>query len=237
MPTLLLTRPEPAAQRFAALLRDRLGDVPTVIAPLIGIEIAADPPGVAADETYVLTSEHGVEAILRHDLPRRSAWAVGEATARAARAAGLSVRAAGGDADRLVDLILQAGAPGPLLHLRGEHARGDVVARLVAAGVPARDVVVYRQPEIALPQAALALTGPVVAPVFSPRTAQLLARSWTGNAPLFLVAMSAAVADELAGLGERSVIVAARPDARAMADAVVMLWQKAQSLEARAGGA
>lgn len=233
MPTLLLTRPMDASQRFAARMRDLLGDVPVIIAPLIGIEIAARP--VLAEGDYILTSAHAVAAVLHHDLPRRRAWAVGDQTAAAARAAGLIVQSAAGDAAALIDLILAQKAPGPLLHLHGEHTRGDVAARLTAAGVPTTGVVVYRQPAACLPD--LRVGGAVVAPVFSPRTAALLAQQWTAPAPLFIVAMSGAVAEALGDLSLAALIVADAPDARAMADATAMLWQKAQVLEAGAGGA
>ena len=237
MPTLLLTRPRDASLRFAALVRDRLGDIDTRIAPLIGIEICATPPIVAADESYVLTSEHAVAALVRHGLPLRRAWAVGDRTAAAAAAAGLPVRSAAGDAAALVAAITAARDPGPLLHLHGEHTRGDVAARLCAAGVPTRAAVVYRQPAGRLPDGLGHAGRAVVAPVFSPRTGDILSRQWAGPAPLLVAAMSPAVAAALAGLRPAALTVAAAPDARAMADTVVLLWQQAQKLEARAGGA
>ena len=235
MPTLLLTRPVDASKRFAAMLRDRLGPVPVIMAPLIGIEIA-DRPVLPPDADYILTSAHAVAAILHHDLPRRLSWAGGDQTAAAARAAGLKVRAAAGDAAALIDLILAENTPGPLVHLHGEHMRGAVAARLTAAGVPTQGIVVYRQPAAILPDLR-DLTGAVVAPVFSPRTAVLLAQQWAAPAPLLLAAMSQAVADALRDLPHAALVVADAPDARAMADATSILWQKAQVLEAGAGGA
>jgi uroporphyrinogen-III synthase len=236
MPTLLLTRPVDASERFAAMLRDRLGPVPVIMAPLIGIAIGPRPvlpPG--AD--YILTSAHAVAAILHHDLPRRRAWAVGDQTAAAARAAGLDVQSAAGDATALIDLILAQNTLGPLVHLHGEHTRGDVAGRLTAAGIPTQGVVAYRQPETGLPDALRDLTGAIVAPVFSPRTATLLARQWSAPGPLLLAAMSQAVAAPLRELPHAALVVATAPDARAMADVVAELWQKAQVLEAGAGGA
>ncbi len=237
MPTLLLTRPEDAATRFAAMMRARLGEINVITAPLFGIEIVAAPPVVLPDEGYVLTSENAVAAIVRHGLPLRRAYAVGDRTAAAARAAGLTVVSAQGDATALIDTVLAQSEVGPLLHLHGEHTRGDVAARLTAAGVPTRDGIAYLQPALTLPDAVHQIAQPVVAPVFSPRTGAILAQQWQGRAPLFLVAMSPAVAASLASLPHVSMMIADHPDARAMADAVQVLWQSAQMLEAQAGGA
>lgn len=237
MPTLLLTRPIDASRRFAAMMGDRLGEIAVVTAPLIGIRMVADAPEIAPDEGYILTSENAVAAIVQHGLPRRRAWAVGDRTAAAAAAAGVPVRSAAGDAASLIDLILAENEHGPLVHLRGAHARGDIATRLTAAGVPTRATIVYEQPANGLPDAVQHLTGPIVAPVFSPRTAALLTANWRGHAPMFLVAMSDAVATELAGLQRVALQIARAPDARSMADAVADQWQKAHKLEAGPGGA
>ena len=234
MPTLLLTRPEDGSRRFARAMRDRLGHLPTVIAPLIGIELLP-PPDVAQDDSYVLTSAQAVAAILAHDLPRRPAWAVGQATADAARKAALPVTVAGGDADALVADMVAAGAKGPFLHLHGLHTRGDVAARLTAAGIPARGAPVYDQPALPLPRDLADLSGGVVVPLCSPRTARIFAQEWLGSAPLFVAAMSDAVAAALGDVRCLACVIAERPDAEAMAATTESLWRMAMRLEAGTG--
>ena len=233
MPTLLMTRPEESAARFAA----QLGSVPIVISPLIGISFVEDAPEVRDGEHYVLTSAHAVEAIQALGLPKRPAWCVGAATARAAEAAGLSTRSADGDADALVAAILEAGEAAPLLHLHGAHTRGDVATRLSAAGVTTRGAVAYLQPEQAFSDAAQALTGCVVAPVFSPRTARIFSENWRGKARLYLVALSEAVAEPLLQMVAEEICVSARPDAEAMLEATEAAWVRASRLEAGQGAA
>ena len=124
MPVILLTRPAPAAARFAERLRRRLGEVEIVIAPLLEMEWLGALPEERA--TPIFTSQNGVEAYLRAGGRAEGAcWCVGEATARAARAAGFEPRTGGGDAQALAAGILASGARGPFLHVRGRHARGD----------------------------------------------------------------------------------------------------------------
>jgi uroporphyrinogen-III synthase len=233
MPTLLMTRPEESSQRFAA----RMGAVPVVISPLIGISFVEKAPEVRDGEHYVLTSAHAVAAISALGLPKRPAWCVGAATARAAEAAGLPARSADGDADALVAAIVHSEETAPLLHLHGAYTRGDVAGRLSAAGLTTRGAVAYLQPEQALSDVAQALTGCAVVPVFSPRTARIFAENWHGRARLYLVALSEAVAEPLRQIVAEEICVTARPDAEAMLEATEAAWARASRLEAGQGAA
>ena len=219
-PVLLLTRPEAEARRFAALVAARAGPVRPVIAPLM--EIVALGPPAPPEGVPVFTSAAAVP--FAGPGGGAPAWCVGPRTADAARAAGWAPRTGGGDADALVAAILASGDPGPFVHLRGAHARGEVAARLRAAARGAAERVVYDQRALPLgaeAMAALAGTAPVVAPLFSPRSAALLvAAAGNRGRPPRVVAMSAAVA-EVARAAGWPARVAARPDAEAMAAAVV----------------
>ncbi|WP_137700912.1 uroporphyrinogen-III synthase [Marimonas lutisalis] len=236
MPLILLTRPEEPARQFAEALRARLGDVEVVISPLLRIEwVKADlPAGVP-----VFTSANGVEGFLRSGgVAVGACWCVGDVTARVADRAGFDARSAGGDADALVAAILTSGEAGPFVHLRGEHARGDVANRLRAAGRAAQDVVVYAQTAQGLSDAARTMLQgekPVIVPLFSPRTAQQFAQE-TAHAPLFVAVMSTAVREALGDCAVRALREAARPDAEAMAEAVEGLFDAALRLEGAGGG-
>jgi len=146
----------------------------------------------------VLTSENGAEVAARLGLPGEvRAWCVGARTAEVARTAGFDAVSAEGDAEALLRLILSAPDEGALLHLRGEHARGDIAPRLRAAGRIAADAVVYRQEARALTAEALAALGgdiPVVLPLYSPRSAALIAAQGPFAAPLRVIAISPAAA-------------------------------------------
>ena len=72
MPVILITRPAQAAAGFARRIGQALGDVPTVISPLTGIEFADAPPDMGGSAGVILTSRNGVEAARRLGLHRRT---------------------------------------------------------------------------------------------------------------------------------------------------------------------
>lgn len=225
-PHLLLTRPRPQSERFAESLRAALRGLRVTIAPLMRIEL--HPPGVGAADGVaglIFTSENGVAGFVagcaRRDLP---VWCVGPRTAQAAREAGFAqVLEGGGDARALIATLLDRRPQGPLLHARGRHAAADIAGALREAGIGARDLVVYDQQAQPLPPAGAALLasrGDVVVPVFSPRSARLLAAHLPQGgtrARLHLVAISAAAAQPLAGHGAiHAQHIVSAPDAAAM---------------------
>lgn len=219
-PILLLTRPEAAAQRFLTQLGIQ---VQTLIAPLMQIELLDVAPVRADLRAIILTSENGAMAAGRIDgLPRR-AYCVGDRTAEAARALGFAPISANGDARALIALILSHRETGPLLYLRGEHISGDVARWLNTAGVVTGQAVAYRQTSLPLAKAALtALNGlaPVVLPLFSPRTVTILIAQGPFTAPLYVVPISATVAQMALALHPKVVEQADSPDALAMVRAV-----------------
>lgn len=242
-PTVLLTRSRFQSRRFADLMRDRLGaDLPVLIAPVL--DIVADPRAAAAALQgaggVIFTSENGVAACAGADVPPGlPAYCVGARTADAARAAGFVPRPdPPGDLDRLIARITAETWPrdrGPLVHLHGAHVTGDAAAALAAQGIAARAAVVYDQRALPLSDAALRLLAgraPVVVPVFSPRSARLLAPALAAaTAPLRIAAISPRAAAALGVQGARCVQVADSPDAAAMVDTVAALHMTWERLE------
>jgi uroporphyrinogen-III synthase len=216
-PAVLIPRPEPQAQRLAAELRAE-GWAP-LIWPLLRIE-----PLARADLTdaraVLFTSANAVAQAAQAPIP---ALCVGEATARAARAAGFAdVRAAEGDAASLGRLVVASLDPagGPLAFVRGETVAADLAGALRAAGFDVREQVVYAaRPETTVPteiDAAMREGGLRAALFYSPRTAAAfaaLAAPWrAGLARAAAVAISPAAAAPLRALGFSRVIAAKRPD-------------------------
>jgi uroporphyrinogen-III synthase len=222
-PVILLTRPEPSSRRMAAILTARFGDrVDLCLSPLMNIVLDARLPDLDGIRTLIFTSANGVSAYLAAQGPKTlPCYTVGDATAHAAQEAGLRATSAGGDAEALIARIIADAAPGPMLHLRGVHARGDIAERLSALGCPVSQAVVYQQ--LAQPltdQAASVLQGdrPVILPLFSPRSATLLANA-TITAPVYVVAMSRNIADCVRFPVEHSVI-APHPDFENVTEAI-----------------
>ena len=181
-PLILLTRPRAQSERFAAALA---GLAEIRIIPLQAIVPTGDLPQLDGVNGLIFTSENGVRVFAeqsdRRDLP---AWCVGAQTARTAQAFGLSARTGGGSSEALIAEIAGEGTGGPLLHLHGEHVRGDIARRLTEHGVPTSSAAIYDQQAIPPeePIAALALNRMTYAPLFSPRSAELLAAE-IGDAP------------------------------------------------------
>lgn len=232
LPILLLTRPEAASARFAKQCGDFGLRFDTVISPLFRIEATGSLPDTSAAGGLIFTSANGVAVWLaqggRRDLP---VYTVGDTTARAAEAAGMRAHSAGGAADDLINWLIAHSPAVPLLHLHGRHTRGDVAARLTMAGLTCESGVIYDQPAQPLSaeaRAALMGPAPVIVPVFSPRTAELLAQE-RAQAPLLVAAMSEAVVNALGSLHKQDLKVAARPESVAMREVVLDLLKRAEA--------
>ena len=236
-PLLLLTRPQAASERFADELRARGIRFRPIISPARGIVTTGPLPEGPVDGV-IFTSAQAVRAWSAlggaRDVP---AYAVGGATAQAAREAGMMAQSAEGDADALVAMLAALHPDGRLVHLRGRHVRGDVAERLCAEGLHVDEAVIYDQPELyPSDEARAALMGnaPVVAPLFSPRSA-LIVGSWPIEAPLLVAAMSEAVAKAASTAHIKALTVAARPDAAAMTDSTAELLGIVAGMRAETG--
>ena len=178
----LITRPQPDADAFAALCRAQ--GIEPVIAPLMQTvmhERAIDLAGVGA---LAFTSANGVRAFADNSVVRDlPVFAVGEATAAAALAAGFGVvETADGDVAALAAMI---GAKwrddgGAVLHAAGSRRAGDLLSLLQRRDVAARREVLYEMREASsLPQAAVAVLDGAQeldwVALFSPRSAELFA--------------------------------------------------------------
>lgn len=221
----LITRPEPQASRFAADLALAEPRARPVIAPLMRTEFLAPdlPPGPFA--ALILTSEAGAEAAARlGGLSRgwpETAFCVGDRTARVAREAGFQALSAGGTASDLTELVRRQAGPGPLLWLRGREIARDIAQDLRQQGREVVSLVVYAQdaaPPTDEMSRLLLGPGPLVVPVFSPRSARLLAAALPGHvqAELCPVTISRAALAALPPVLQAGAIVADTPDGAGM---------------------
>lgn len=216
-PTLLLTRPRAAAERFAAGLEG--GEV--VIAPLMKIEGTGAVVNRDGIRALILTSENAVAFAPGGAMP---AYCVGVRTAQAAKASGFEAELPGADADSLVTALLDRQPDGPLLHIHGVHTRGDVAARLRAGGLDARGVAAYDQRAVPPgPEFFDALARPrLIVPLFSPRSASLFAEAARHHLrpDTQLLALSPAVAAALPERMHRQVGVISHPNGAEMGKAL-----------------
>lgn len=238
---LVLTRPRASAEQFAQAARAQGWTGEVVIAPVLDIVLGTVPQAaLATARTVIVTSRHAVAALAQGRAARDLAlWAVGPGTAQAARDAGFrNLSEAGGDARALMRDLQAAGAQGPFLHLRGSHVAVDIAGDLRALGHVAQSCEVYRQDRLPLSgqvRARLQSGGIFVLPVFSPRSAALLAADVAqldiSAAQLHLIAISAAAAAPFDPLPVASARIAARPDAREMLAALAATQAELEPLE------
>ncbi len=200
-----------------------------IISPVLRISPVTDAIDLSEFEGVILTSENGAVALSRVAcVGGVRAWCVGDRTAEVATDLGMRAFSAHGDANALVALLVGRASAGTLLHVHGTRTRGDVVARIRAAGVRAESRVVYEQVETPLTGTARACLndrGPVVLPLFSPRSAKLVGDvARTANAPLAIVALSRSVANAWTGPAPSLLAIAERPDSPNMLEGVATVW-------------
>lgn len=220
----LITRPREDAEPLAELLRRR--GLTVAFEPLLAIAPLPSPIDLDGVQALLLTSANGARA-LAAATPARTVpvFAVGDATARAARDLGFTtVASAAGDVDTLAALVKERLDPaaGALLHAAGSVTAGDMAGLLTAAGFAVRKVRLYEAvtaTALSGETAALLREGAIPFVLFySPRTAATFANlvRFAGLeyslAAVTAHCLSAAVRDRLGGLPWKAVRVAARPD-------------------------
>ncbi|RBO53299.1 uroporphyrinogen-III synthase [Rhodovulum sp. BSW8] len=223
-PLLLMTRPRAQSDRFADAFVQRFGTgIAIRTAPVLDIVPRTDPVLLDGFAGVLFTSENGVAALAAVNGDRSlPAYCVGERTADAARAAGFRATAAEGTAASMIAHFTARPPKGRLLHLRGEHARVELAEALSAIGIPTEERIVYAQEALPFPPGILAeieAAPLVLLPLFSPRSARLVAERLRGSGGrLALVSMSAAVTASWDGPDPVALIEADRPDGPAMMD-------------------
>jgi len=174
-----ITRAQPGADATADRVR-ALGHE-ALIAPLLAVhaveDVQVDLAGVAA---LAFTSANGVRAFADICAERAiRVFAVGAATAQAARAAGFRlVLSADGDVEALAEGIGQRRGElrGAVLHPGAAEPAGDLAGALERQGVAARSLILYETAPVKLAtEAATQLVQADAVLLHSPRAAQVLA--------------------------------------------------------------
>jgi uroporphyrinogen-III synthase len=235
---LLVTRPQPDAERTVAALASRGHQVEQVA--LLRVEIISDAElGSGPWSGVVVTSANALRAVAAH--PQRAAllrlplFAVGRRSADAARAEGfLTVTAGGGDVGELARCLREwtrdAAPRDPLLYLAGEDRSRDLGRDLAADGRIVHTAVVYRavQADKFPSSVAAALAAGQIDGVlhFSRRSAEAYldcARAAALLEQALVVphyCLSAQIAEPLAAAGAKAVHNAARPEEAALLELI-----------------
>ena len=217
MTRVAVLRPQPGAD--ATVAKARALGLDTVAIPLFEIEqVEWEAPEAAGFDGLLLTSANAVRfggdglAALRG----LKVYAVGEATADAARTAGFDVAATG---DSGVDRLLGSIEPDlRLLHLCGAERQDASDARQEITGV-----VVYRARPVVDPD--MSLVEGSIAIVHSPRAGRRFVELVGDRAAISIAAISSAVA-EAVGDGWKEVAVADQPSDDALLALAARLCEK-----------
>ena len=208
-----VTRAQPGAASTAGRLTERGLD--PVVLPLIEIRALAPAlPDLAAFDGLIFTSLNGVAAFTDLGPPAEAfalpVFAVGDATARSARAAGFAmVRSADGDVEALAEMIRQTAPGARLLHPAALQPAGDLSGAVEGVA----EIHVLPVYEAVATSAAPPADFDIVL-IHSPRAArELAARLPSGDASgRTAVAISAAAAQPLKVPGFAAIHVAETPD-------------------------
>jgi uroporphyrinogen-III synthase len=217
MRRVLVLRPEPGASATVTRARERGLDA--IASPLFELEpIAWRAPDASGFDGLLLTSasavRHGGAQLAKlRSLP---VYAVGEATAAAAREAGFTIAAAGdGGIDRLLGFIpLELG----LLHLCGEDRREPSDSRAKISAIAVYGARIAEHPNLELANGAVAL-------VHSPRAGRRLAELVTNRETITIAAISPEAA-KAAGTGWEAVEAADVPSDEALLALAARLCNK-----------
>jgi uroporphyrinogen-III synthase len=224
-PILLMTRPKESAQRFLDRFSSPLMTGARVIfSPLIEIVPLASDQSFLTDYVAIFTSENGVR--FGPAAEGRTAHCVGDVTAQAAAQAGWYVGEVKPTADDLVSRLVERQVTGLLIHFSGVHRRGDIAERLTHADIATSAVTVYDQRASDLTteaKDALAGSVPVIAPLFSPRTAEIFLTAHLPLTSCRIAALSPAVAQVFEADPPQKMLVAEAPTGSEMARCVEKL--------------
>lgn len=212
---LLVLRPEPGASETAA--RAREAGLDPVVAPLFAvIGVQARPIDARQHEAVLLTSANGAR-FAPPGLTALPCFAVGEASATAATAAGfVDIRTGPSDGQAALEMVARSGAR-RALHLCGLHHKA-----LSHPDVPVDRHIVYASVPLDPPR----LAGPVVALIHSPRAGARFAELAQDKGSILIAAISEAAA-RAAGEGWRLKAVAKEPRDAALLELAAKLCNTA----------
>lgn len=210
---MIMTRPDGANEDFvASLAPEARVKLDIIFSPLIAIVSTGAHPEVGPNDGVIFTSANGVKFAPAGN--GRAAFCVGSATTAAAIEAGWDAQHVASEAAGLVSELRQRKPGMRLHHLCGVHARGQVAEKLQKAGLDVSRVALYDQQLLPLNERARQVieSGPsVLVPLFSPRTAGQFAAHCTDPTRTHVIALSAAIADNLGGLAVASLEIAGHP--------------------------
>jgi uroporphyrinogen-III synthase len=220
--TVLISRPEADSNLLASSLRRLEPSIDCLIAPAIEIAPLDIETVHQKIDLVNLTSRHAAAAAAKF-YPNVKTICVGRSTAQRAEELGLHAISTDGTSEEILSLI-KTMRVGRVLHLRGQHSRGNIAERLADFGIQAFQQISYEQhAQPFTPQVTHKLQEipKLLIPIYSPRTSQIIAQNLAEYmGALTMIAISTEAADAWTGSKPDRVIIAQKPNATAMFAAI-----------------
>lgn len=221
-PTVLISRPKDDAERLKKAILSTYPAAQIIMAPAISIiSVPFERPSTIFD-AVVMTSKHAIHAAV-NIAPQTPAICVGDATARAARAAGLTALSAKGTAQDLLDLVRKSNVS-KVLYLRGQYVQKNLESELNLAGIETESRIVYQQNANEFSAQALqdlSASPALLVPIYSARSALIVSQNLIDfKGEITVVAISKPAAQGWSGLKMDKIVYADAPNSRAMLVAI-----------------
>lgn len=234
-PKVIITRTQPGADALASHLQGLGYDA--IAMPLLAVEAtgAVCPIPPATVRGIIITSAQALRFFDVGGFADTPMYAVGDATAKAARDAGLkNVTNGGGDVATLAACVRAVNPQGQWLHIGADEVAAGTDDALAGIGAPVARWAVYRTVPAPLDtdrlQAYLQGDAPFIATVHSPKGGAVLAeavRVYGSHKTLhqmFLLCLSQAVLKSVTSVACGNMYVARTPDENALVDALRNAW-------------
>ena len=225
---LLLTRPLDGNERFCSNIKHLLNRCEILDNPIQKIEFLPAADEVKKKSILIFTSINGLRSAEKYNLINKKCFVVGENTKRVATSLGYEVLGFASNQENLLKLIKSNKPSENMVHIRGKHTVGNLCDSLKRSAVSCMDIVGYNQKPLKIKKKTLQKIQsgkPVILPIFSSRTAELL-KSNLDLTGFNIVAISEAVEKILEGIELGELVISEQPDLKSMQEATLAILRR-----------
>ena len=225
---LLLTRPLDGNERFCSNIKHLLTRCEILDNPIQKIEFLPAADEVKKKSILIFTSINGLRAAEKYKLSNKKCFVVGENTKKIATGLGYEVLGFSRNQEQLLKLIKSNKTFECLVHIRGRHTVGNLCGVLNRDAVSCMEIVGYNQEPLEIKKQILQKvqsSRPVICPIFSSRTAELL-KSNLDLTGFNIVAISEAVKKILEGIELGELVISEQPDLKSMQEATLAILRR-----------
>ena len=225
---LLLTRPLGGNERFCLKIKHLLYSCEILDNPIQKIDFLPSLSKVNKNSVLIFTSANGLRAAKKHNLINKKCFVVGANTKKIAVSFGYDVLGVSKDQENLLKLIKSKKPTESMVHIRGKHTVGNLCDALKRNQFSCLDIIGYNQEPLKIKKQNLQKIHsgrPVVLPIFSSRSAELL-QSNLDLTGFNVIAISEAVAKIVTGVELGELVISKKPDLNSMQEATLAILRR-----------